>query len=173
MKSGRRYEGAGGGMPATLDGVRLLLVALWLGAAIYFSFAVAPSAFAVLPSRELAGALVTRTLAVVNVSGFIVALVVLLTSPLGGRIVNRFARWAEIAALAVLAAATAIGHWVIAARLREMRAVMRGTIDALAQSDPARVAFNDLHGYSVKALGAGMLAALLAFVLIARRRQRP
>ena len=39
-----------------LHGVRLLLVAVWLGGAVFFSAAVAPSAFAVLPSRELAGA---------------------------------------------------------------------------------------------------------------------
>ena len=39
-----------------LSDVRLLLLGLWLGAAVYF-IAVAQSAFAVLPSRELAGAL--------------------------------------------------------------------------------------------------------------------
>lgn len=150
--------------------VRLLLVALWLGAAVFFSFAVAPSAFAVLPSRELAGALVTRTLAVVNVGGFVVALFALLTVPLAARAAGRFALWAQSAALVVLAVSTAIGHWVIAARLREMRAAMRGTIDALAPTDPARVAFNDLHGYSVAALLVGMLAALAAFFVMARRR---
>lgn len=164
-----KRRGAGVGTGAILRAVRLLLVALWLGAAVYFSFAVAPSAFAVLPSRELAGALVTRTLSIVNVGGFIVAVLALLTTPLGWRAAGRVARWVEVAALVVLAAATAIGHWGIAARLREMRAAMRGTIDALAPTDPARVAFNDLHGYSVMALGVAMLAALLALILIARR----
>lgn len=150
--------------------LRMLLVALWLGAAVYFSFAVAPSAFVVLPSRELAGAVVTRTLAIVNVAGFIVSLVMLLTMPFDRRVSGRFARAVEAASLVVLAAVTAVGHWVIAARLRAMRAAMQGTIDALAQDDPARVAFNALHGYSVAALGVGMLAALVAFVLVARRR---
>lgn len=150
--------------------LRMLLIALWLGAAVYFSFAVAPSAFAVLPSRELAGAVVTRTLAVVNVAGFLVALLLLLTMPLGRSAAGRFARAAEAVSLVVLAVMTAVGHWVIAARLRGMRAAMPGTIDALAVDDPARVAFNALHGYSVAALGVGMLAALLAFILFARRR---
>jgi hypothetical protein len=150
--------------------VRMLLVALWLGAAVFFSFAVAPSAFAVLPSRELAGAMVTRTLAVVNVGGLVVALFALLTTPLAVRAAGRFALWAQSAALVVLALVTAVGHWVIAARLAEMRAGMRGTIDALAQNDPARVAFNALHGYSVAALFVGMLAALAAFFVMARRR---
>lgn len=159
------------GATAVVNGARLLLVALWLGAAVYFSFAVAPSAFAVLPSRELAGALVTRTLAVVNVGGLLVALVALLTTPLDGRATSRLARWAEAASLVVLASATAIGHWIIAARLRAMREQMPGGIDGLAQSDPARMAFNDLHGYSVAALCVGMLAALAAFIFIARRRR--
>src|SRR5438067_2233687 len=48
--------------------VRLLLIAIWLGAAVGFSFAVAPSAFVVLPTHELAGNLVTRTLGIVNVA---------------------------------------------------------------------------------------------------------
>ena len=48
-----------------LVNVRLLLVALWLGAAVFF-IAVAQSSFAVLPSRELAGSVVSRTLMVLN-----------------------------------------------------------------------------------------------------------
>lgn len=150
--------------------LRLLLVALWLGAAVFFSFAVAPSAFAVLPSRELAGAVVNRVLGVVNVGGFLVALFALLTVPLVVSVRERFALWAQSATLLALAAATAVGHWVIAARLRDMRAGMSGPIDGLAQSDPVRVAFNALHGYSVMALSVGMLAALVAFFLMARRR---
>ena len=51
-----------------LNVVRLLLLGLWLGAAMFFSFAVAPSAFAVLPARELAGAIVTRTIGIVRAS---------------------------------------------------------------------------------------------------------
>jgi hypothetical protein len=43
-------------------------------------------------------------------------------------------------------------------------------IDQMAQTDPLRVAFNSLHGYSVFALGIGMLAAVVALLLIARRR---
>jgi hypothetical protein len=45
-----------------LSDIRILLLGLWLGAACFFSFAVAPSAFGVLPSRELAGLVVNRTL---------------------------------------------------------------------------------------------------------------
>ena len=37
---------------------RLLLIGLWLGASVFFSFILAPSVFAVLPTRDLAGAVV-------------------------------------------------------------------------------------------------------------------
>ena len=56
------------------------LLAAWLGAAVFFSFAVAPAAFGVLrgaqlaAADELAGSIVARVLAIINVSGFIVAL---------------------------------------------------------------------------------------------------
>jgi len=42
--------------------VEVLLLGVWLGSMIFFSFAVAPSAFAVLPTREMAGVMVTSTI---------------------------------------------------------------------------------------------------------------
>jgi hypothetical protein len=156
-----------------LGDARLLLLGVWLGAAVFFSFAVAPSAFAVLPARELAGAIVTRTIGIVNVGGFIVALLLLATA---------FARrssgaqtkraWAvELFALALVALATAIGHWVVAARMAALRVAMGRPIDEVAAGDPLRLAFNSLHGYSVAAMTTAMLAAIVAFILIARRNR--
>ena len=162
--------GAGASRAAAfVHGARLVPAALWLGAAAFFSFAVAPSAFAVLPTRDLAGAVVARTLSIVNVGGFVVGLLLLLTWPAGRGLVRRAALRAEAAALAVVTLASAAGHWLVAARMRDLRARMPAPIDALAADDPLRVAFNDLHGYSVAALTAGMLAGLVALLLIARR----
>ena len=62
--------------------IRLLILAIWLGAAIFFIF-VAQGAFAVLPQRELAGAVVNRSLAMLNYGGIGVAVLLLLTSLLG------------------------------------------------------------------------------------------
>ena len=152
-----------------LRDVRLLLMALWLGAAVYFSFAVAPSAFAVLPARELAGTLVTRTLAIVNVGGFLISLLLLASLPVGrGRVGGR-ALAAEASSLATISVMTAAGQWVIAARLLALRAQMGRPIDEIAINDPLRVAFNGLHGYSVMALGVGLIAGVVALLLIARR----
>lgn len=161
---------------AALGDARLLLLGVWLGAAMFFSFAVAPSAFAVLPARELAGAIVTRTISVVNVAGLFVGLLLLATAFAGRGARAAAARrraWAlEVGALALLALATGIGHWVIAARMQALRLSMGRPIDELAQNDPVRLAFNNLHGYSVAAMTTAMLAAIVAFILIARRNRR-
>ena len=149
--------------------VRLLLIALWLGAAVYFSFAVAPSAFAVLPARELAGALVTRTLSIVNVGGFIISLLLVASLRLEKSVTSRRALIAEAVSLAVIATVTAVGQWVIAARLLALRAQMGRPIDEIAVDHPLRVEFNGLHGYSVMALGVGMIAGVVTLLLIARR----
>jgi ABC-type transport system involved in cytochrome bd biosynthesis fused ATPase/permease subunit len=155
-----------------LGHARLLLVGVWLGAAMFFSFAVAPSAFAVLPARELAGAIVTRTIGIVNVGGLLISLLLLATAFAAKRAATKRAWTLEMIALAVVALATGIGHWMISARMQALRLSMRRPIDEIAQNDPARVAFNNLHGYSVAAMTTAMLAAVVAFILIARRNKK-
>src|SRR4029453_4191577 len=51
-----------------------VLLSAWLGPPVLLAPVVAPAAFAVLPSRTLAGALVGRVLPVVFIAGLIVAL---------------------------------------------------------------------------------------------------
>jgi uncharacterized membrane protein YbhN (UPF0104 family) len=159
-----------------LQNLRMLLLAAWLGSAIYFSAVVAPSAFAVLRSfglpnsSEIAGAIVTRTLSVVNTSGFILSLLLLLTA----FAVKRVKRWSlmlQLLLLSVVAATTAIGEWVLAARMRALRLAMLGQIDQTPLSDPNRMAFAALHGYSVAALAVAMMAALVVVLLMLLSRQ--
>ena len=54
-----------------LQKTRLTILGLWLGAMAFFSFVVAPSAFAVLQQQQLAGALVSRTLGALEIIGII------------------------------------------------------------------------------------------------------
>ncbi len=160
----------GAGLSA-LGVVRLLLLGIWLGSAIFFSFAVAPSAFAVLPARELAGAIVTRTIGIVNVGGSLIGLLLLATAFAGKVKAMRRAWTLEVIALALLMLATGVGHWVISARMLALRLSMGRPIDDVARNDPLRLAFNNLHGYSVAAMIVAMLAGLVAFILIARRNR--
>ena len=126
---------------------RILLLSLWLGAACFFSFAVAPSVFAVLPSRELAGSVVNRTLAIINYSGLLVGLILLASSYVAGQKAHRGRLWIEQALLLLLTAACAFGQFVIGARLQNLRVQIGRPIDEAALDDPLRIAFNDLHGY--------------------------
>jgi len=170
--------GAGGRLAAVVRDVRLLLAALWLGGAVFFSATVAPSAFAVLRARgvpyanEAAGSIVTRTLGVVNTGGFVVALALLLGAFLFRREAGRRAFLAETLSLGLVCAATAVGQWVIAARMVQLRAAMGRPIDDVAADDPLRLAFAAWHGYSVAALAAAIVAGAAALLLIARRGRR-
>lgn len=155
-------------MKLTAD-LRTLLLALWLGAALFFSFAVAQSAFAVLPSRELAGNVVNRTLAIVNYSGFVIGLILLLSSFVSRSAVSRAKLLIEQILLFWLTAACAVGQFVIGAQLHSLRQQIGRPIDEIAADDPLRVTFNDLHVYSVIILMTAMLAALITFFLFASR----
>lgn len=160
---------------AILNDLRLLLLGLWLGAAVFFSSVVAPSVFSVLRAfqlpnvGEIAGTLVTRTLSVVNVSGFIISLFLLVSAFAFGKGLGKRSFFLELASLIVVAVSTGTGQWVIAAKMRALRVAMVLPVDQVPIDDPRRVAFNRLHGYSVTTLSIAMIAALIAFLIIAYR----
>ena len=157
-----------------MNSTRLILLACWFGAALFFGAVVAPAAFGVLRSfglpnaNEIAGSIVTRSLSVVNLAGFVVALLLLVTIMLRRSASGRVSFILECVCLGVIALATGVGHWLIAARMRALRAAMVLPIDQIAADDPRRLAFNNLHGYSVNALGLAMIAALVVMFLMVR-----
>jgi hypothetical protein len=152
--------------------IRLLILAIWLGAAVFF-IGVAQSAFAVLPSREMAGSVVNRTLAILNYSGLAISLVMIATSLIANARISRLWLWVERFLLLVLAAACAIGQFVIGFWLSSIRLQLGRPIDDVPVDDPLRIQFNVLHEYSVWVLFAGMIAALITFFVIANRKFGP
>ena len=166
-------------MPQTIaDELKSTLLGLWLGAALFFSAVVAPAVFGVLRqfnlsnANEIAGTIVTRTLTVINVSGFLIGLVLLAATLLWKRRRSGFAFTIQILSLAVLTITTAVGHWIVAARMLALRTAMAIPIDRVAADDPRRQAFNQLHGYSVALLSAAMIATIVALVAIVRPGRR-
>ena len=158
--------------------LRASLITAWLAIAIYFSAVVAPSAFGVLRTfslanaNEIAGTIVSRALSVVNKSGLIVSLLLLVSAP---AVKKYYGRWSFILqnVLSVFVAIlTAGGEWVIAARMRGLRAAMNGHIDQVPITDPNRISFAVLHTYSVAALSVAMIAAFLVVVLLVLSRER-
>lgn len=145
--------------------VELVVLSIWLGASVFFSAGVAPSLFAVLPTRALAGAVVGRLLPIVFYSGIVVGAVVVADTFVD----HRTWRWlGRETAGAVIIIACAIAQFVIIPRIDRLRASIGGPMDALPADDVRRAAFGRLHGLSVAWLGLAMLAAVVAMVLSAR-----
>lgn len=152
-----------------LSDIRLLLLSIWLGSAVFF-IAVAQSAFAVLPQRELAGAMVSRTLSILNFGGLAIAIVLILTSFIGAKSINRYSAWIERFLLLVVGAACGIGQFVIGLWLSMLRSQMAKPIDEVAADDPLRLQFDKLHTWSEWVLLIAMIAGVIAFFVIARRK---
>jgi uncharacterized protein DUF4149 len=152
----------------------LLLLGLWLGAAVFFGAAVAPALFGVLReaglanANELAGSIVTRLLAIINRGGLEIALFLFVTAFFVNRNRGRLAHWAEVISLAIMAIMTGVSQFVISARMLELRRAMGSPIDQVSPIDPRRMAFDSLHRYSVIVMGLAMIAGLVVFVLASR-----
>jgi hypothetical protein len=145
-----------------------LLMTAWLGAALFAAAVVAPAAFAVLPTRTMAGALVGGVLPTLFVAGIVIGLAVAYLA--GGLRLHASSRKAAIAAL-VIAGACGVAQFWLTPKLDRLRAEIGGPVDALAVTDPRRVAFGLLHGYNVAGLALAMAAAVacLTFLLFAIR----
>lgn len=152
--------------------IRLLILAIWLGAAVFF-IGVAQTAFAVLPDHELAGAVVSRNLMILNFGGIGISVILLLTSLIGTAKISTFWLWVERFLLLLLAASCAVGQFVIGMWLASIRGQMGKPIDEMATDDPLRVQFNVVHQYSTWVFMAGMAAALIAFFIISNRKFGP
>ena len=144
------------------DLTSLVLLSVWLGAAIVVAAVVAPAAFAVLPTRTLAGALVGRVLPTLFWSGAVVGIVGALLSRAQP---NAGARFVSALALVLACVAAQLG---VAPRIERARLAAAGPIDALPRSDARRIAFGRLHGISVALLGVAAVAGATAIALTIR-----
>ncbi|HEX7979150.1 MAG TPA: DUF4149 domain-containing protein [Gemmatimonadaceae bacterium] len=148
---------------SALDG-RVALIALlaaWLGATIIVGAVVAPAAFAVLPTRTLAGALVGRVLPPLFWSGAVIGVVAAVMA-------QRSQRTPALVAALVITAACLAAQLVVAPRIEAVRTSVGGPIDALARDDARRITFGRLHGASVALLGIAGIAACATLLLTAR-----
>ena len=160
---GQATRALAGGIGSSIGSI--VLLAAWLGAALFFSAAMAPALFRLLPTPALAGAVVGRTLPVVLVSGVPVGIVVALvawrsTPATGPRLVT------AICALGV-AVMCAIAQFWIGGRIAHLRRSLGATLESLPPGDPARAAFGRLHALSVASLGLAVLLAVIALAALA------
>jgi Domain of unknown function (DUF4149) len=158
------YAGRPGIGQHLLAFVEVLLLGVWLGSMMFFSFAVAPSAFAVLPTREMAGVIVTSTIGKVEVIGLIIGpLLILIGAVKTSR--SSAAKILRIALIVLMVMCAALSHFWISPSMVSLRAGMGGHIDDVSPTDPLRLQFNDLHQYSVALMGIAIVAGLLTLFL--------
>lgn len=144
-----------------------LLLSVWLGAMMFFSFAVAPSAFAVLPSRHLAGLIVGNTLVKVEVIGLVAGILLLLLQILKVRLPRVTGKLNFLFLVVMLGASAALYFWV-SPTMNGLRQAMGSEIDNVPATDPLRIQFNNLHQYSVSLMGTAILAGLVLLFFTVR-----
>ena len=163
--------GAGLGVAQQITAfIEVLLLGVWLGSMIFFSFAVASSAFAVLPTREMAGVMVTSTIGKIEAIGLILGTLLILI---------RVANWRSVRSsgaikilqtflLLLMIASAALSRFWISPSMVSLRVQMGGHIDDVPVTDPLRIQFNDLHHYSVGLMSAAMISGLVVLFLTVR-----
>lgn len=143
---------------------------VWLGGLIFFAFVLAPIVFSVLPTRDLAGSVVSASLTKMHWmalgSGVIFLISSMWHTRLATGVADPFA--ARHILVAIMLLLTLISQFAITPRMAALRASM-GTIDERGVSDPARIQFNVLHAWSTRLEGGVMLLAVLVVYLTARQ----
>jgi uncharacterized membrane protein len=148
----------------------LLSLVVWIGGLIFFSFVLAPTVFAVLPTRQLAGSVVSRSLGIMHWMAITCGVAFAITSMIDSRIVNGVAEPFAARNLIVYAmiTLTLVGMFGIASRMLALRAQMN-PIDAVPHDDARRVEFNRLHVWSTRIEGSVLVLGLALLYLTARR----
>jgi hypothetical protein len=150
----------------------LLSLVVWVGGILFFAFVVAPTVFhpGILPSRQLAGAVVSRSLGILHWMGITSGLVFLFTSMVQSRVTTGVA--APLAARNLLVYAmiglTLISIFAISAPMLALRNDMV-FIDDVPHEDARRIEFNRLHVWSIRIESAVLILGLAVIYLTARR----
>ena len=152
----------------------LLALVVWVGGIIFFAFVVAPAVFSVLPTRQLAGSVVQRSLSSLHWIGIVCGGVFLIASAFNSYSATGTPQPSALRNLLVLGmmALTFVSQTVGAAKMDTLRAAM-GEIDKVPVDDVRRVAFNNLHQWSTRIEVVVLLLGLATLYFIAREWSVP
>lgn len=147
---------------------KVLSLGVWIGSIFFFAAVVAPTVFAVLPSRTLAGMVVSRSLFNLHWIGLICGLLFLLSAFLlawieGGSGPFHLRDLLLVAMMAI----TLYAHYGVERRMNKLRTDM-GVIDVVPQQDARRVEFNRLHKWSTRMEGTVFFCGLALLFLVVR-----
>ena len=143
----------------------LLSLVVWLGGLIFFAFVLAPTVFSpgLLPSRQMAGSIVGRSLDRLHYMAIVSGTVFLIASMLYSRIASGNARplAARHVLIVLMLLLTVISQFAISPKMHAIRAEA-GVIDDLPPDNPLRMEFDRLHMWSEKFEVAVLLLGLVA-----------
>jgi hypothetical protein len=152
----------------TLRFIRLLSLSLWIGSIFFFGAVLAPTAFSVLPSRTLAGEVVSHSLFTLHWIGLACGLVFLLSCLLLAMIQSGASAFhARDLLLVAMLAITLYAHFGIERKMEKLRDSM-GVIENVPQQDVRRVAFNRMHVWSERMEGSVFVCGLVLFFLVVK-----
>ena len=136
-------------MKTLLRALIALSIVVWLGGLLFFPIVAAVS-FMNLPNTHAAGTIVGACLRILHQEGLFAGalLVVLFVAASATGVYPRQMLRAPLAMVVVMLALTAYSQFSIIPRMETYRIAAGGAIDAAPQSDPNRVAFNQLHNQS-------------------------
>jgi uncharacterized membrane protein len=149
----------------------LLSLVVWLGGLIFFAFVLAPTVFSpgLLPSRQMAGSIVGRSLDRLHYMAIVSGTVFLIASMLYCRMASGNARplAARHVLIVLMLLLTVISQFAISPEMHAIRAEA-GVIDDLPPDNPRRMEFDRLHVWSEKFEVAVLLLGLVALYVTAQ-----
>jgi hypothetical protein len=154
-------------MPSALRFLQFFALGTWVGAILYFSFVVAPGAFRTLSNLDQAGALVGYLIGRLHLVGIVLGVIYLVAAMLAANSARALGSGAAMC-VALMVILTAISQYLVVARMEMLRFEM-GSVQATPLDSPMRVAFDRLHGVSVRLEVVVLLAGFVALYLTARK----
>jgi len=150
--------------------LNLLSLVVWVGGLVFFAFVLAPTVFGVLPTRELAGNVVNRCLAILHWIGLCCGTLFAITAMIDTRVMEGAAHpfAARNLMIYLMVVLTLIGLFGLQSRMTALRSEM-GIIDQLPTGDSRRIEFNRLHVWSTRLEGTVLVLGLAVLYLTSRR----
>jgi len=153
-------------MTTLLRGIRLLALAVWVGALAFFGF-VAYIAFQTLPDPHQAGEVVRASLLMLHRIGLAAGAVYLVVTLalLATQRDSHPVRAAELALVVAMLALTAYSQFSVIPQMEADRLALGGDVDKAPSADPRREHFERLHQLSVKLEGAILIEGVLLLLM--------
>jgi hypothetical protein len=143
----------------------LLSLVVWLGGLIFFAFVLAPTVFSpgLLPTRQMAGSIVGRSLDLLHYMAIVSGIIFLIVSMLYSRMSVGSTRPLAMrhVLILVMLLLTLISQFAISPKMHTIRAEV-GVLDNVSLDNPLRMEFDRLHVWSEDFEIAVLLLGLVA-----------